>query len=120
MTAKQDDDALADAPLEIAHTANGGGYEGVTGPTVTVTIVEDDVPTLAMAPAQASEQAARIAFAVTLSQASDEVVSVNYATSGATAIEGQDYTEASGTLRFSGADDGGTDDRRDGERRQHG
>ena len=100
LTAKQDDDALADAPAELAHTASGGGYEGVAGPTVTVTIVEDDVPTLAMAPAQASEQAARIAFAVTLSQASDEVVSVHYATSGDTATEGQDYTGASGTLRF--------------------
>ena len=100
LTAKQDDDALADAPVELAHTASGGGYEGVTGPTVTVTIVEDDVPTLAMAPAQASEQAARIVFAVTLSQASDEVVSVHYATSGDTATEGQDYTGASGTLRF--------------------
>ena len=102
LTAKRDDDALADAPLEIAHTANGGGYEGVTGPTVTVTIVEADVPTLAMAPAQASEQAARIAFVVTLSQASDEVVTVDYATdsSGGTATEGEDYTPASGTLRF--------------------
>ena len=87
---------------------------------MTVTIVEDDVPTLAMAPAQASEQAARIAFAVTLSQASDEVVSVNYATSGATAIEGQGLHGGERHAAVSGADDGGADDRRDGERRQHG
>ena len=102
LTATQDSDALADAPVELAHTASGGGYDGVAGPAVTATIVEDDVPTLAMAPAQASEQAGRIAFVVTLSQASDEVVTVDYATesSGNTATEGVDYTPASGTLRF--------------------
>ena len=102
LTARQDSDTLADAPVQLAHTASGGGYDGVTGPVVTVTIVEDDVPTLAMAPAHASEQAGRIAFVVTLSRASDKVVSVDYATdsSGATATEGEDYTPASGTLRF--------------------
>ena len=67
LTARQDEDALADAPVELSHTASGGGYDGVSGPTLTVTIVENDVPTLAMAPAQASEQAGRISFAVTLS-----------------------------------------------------
>ena len=102
LTAKQDGDALADAPVELLHTATGGGYDGVAGPAVTVTIVEDDVPTLAMAPAQSSEQAGRIAFVVTLSRASDEVVTVDYATdsSDATAAEGEDYTAASGMLRF--------------------
>ena len=100
LTARQDEDALADAPVELSHTASGGGYDGVSGPTLTVTIVENDVPTLAMAPAQASEQAGRISFAVTLSQASEQAVTVNYATSGDTATEGQDYTPASGTLRF--------------------
>ena len=91
LTAEQDSDALADVPVQLAHTASGGGYDGVAAPVVTVTIVEDDVPTLAMAPAQASEQAGQIAFAVTLSQASDEVVTVNYATdsSGGTATEGR-------------------------------
>ncbi len=102
LTAEQDIDALADIAVELAHTASGGGYDGVTGPVVRVIIVEDDVPTLAMAPAQASEQARRIVFAVTLSQASDEVVTVDYATdsSGDTATEGVDYTPASGMLRF--------------------
>ena len=102
LTAEQDSDALADVPVQLAHTASGGGYDGVAAPAVTVTIVEDDVPTLAMALAQASERSGRIAFAVTLSQASDEVVTVNYATdsSGGTATEYVDYTPASGTLTF--------------------
>ena len=68
LTARQDSDGLADAPVELAHTANGGGYDGVASATLTVTIVEDDVPTLALAAARASEQERRIRFEVTLSQ----------------------------------------------------
>ena len=103
LTAAQDNDALADAPVELTHMASGGGYDGVAGPAVTVTIVEDDVATLAMAAPLASEQARRIVFEVTLSKASDEVVTVDYATTGSsddTATEGKDYTPTSGTLRF--------------------
>ena len=81
--------------------ASGGGYDGVAGTAVTVTIVEDDVATLAMAAAQASEQARRIVFEVTLSKASDEVVTVDYATDSSddTATEGR-HTPTSGMLRF--------------------
>ena len=102
LTAAQDSDALADAPVELAHVASGGGYDGVAGPAVRVTIVEDDVPSLAMAAAHASEQARRIVFEVTLSQAGDEAVNVHYATGSSddTATEGTDYTPTSGTLRF--------------------
>ena len=103
LTAAQDNDALADAPVELAHMASGGGYDGVAAPAVTVTIVEDEVPTLAMAAAHASEQARRIVFEVTLSQASDEAVTVDYATTGSiddTATAGKDYTPTSGMLRF--------------------
>ena len=103
LTAAQDNDALADAPVQLAHMASGGGYDGVAGPAVTVTIVEDDVPTLAMAAAHASEQARRIVFEVTLSQASDEAVTVDYATTDSsddTATARKDYTPTSGTLWF--------------------
>ena len=102
LTAAQDNDALADAAVELTHMASGGGYDGVAGTAVTVTIVEDDVATLAMAAAQASEQARRIVFEVTLSKASDEVVTVDYATDSSddTATEGKDYTPTSGMLRF--------------------
>ena len=102
LTAAQDSDALADAPVELAHTASGGGYDDAAGATVTATIVEDDVPTLAMAAAYATEDARRIRFEVTLSRISDEVVTVDYATesTGDTATEGEDYIPTSGTLRF--------------------
>ena len=103
LTAARDNDASAGATVEFAHVASGGGYDGVAGPAVRVTIVEDDVPTLTMAAAQASEQARRIVFEVTLSQAGDEAVTVDYATTGSsddTATEGKDYTPTSGTLLF--------------------
>ena len=102
LTAARDSDASAGATVELAHVASGGGYDGVAGPAVRVTIVEDDVPTLTMAAAQASEQARRIMFEVTLSQAGDEAVTVDYATGSGddTATEGKDYTPTSGTLRF--------------------
>ena len=103
LTAAQDEDALADAVVEVSHTASGGGYDGVAGPPVRVTIVEDDAATLAMAAAEAAaEQAGRITFDVTLSLATDEVVTVNYETGASedTATAGLDYAPVSGTLRF--------------------
>ena len=102
LTAAQDGDALADAPVELTHAASGGGYDAVTRATITATIVEDDTPTLAAAAAYGSEEARRITFEVTLSRGSDQAVTVDYATSsnGGTATGGADYTPASGTLRF--------------------
>ena len=102
VTATQDDDALADAAVQLAHEVRGGGYGGVAVAPVAVTIVEDDVSTLALAPAHASEAAGTMRFAVTLSLAHDADVTVDYATRAATdtAVEGQDYTRTTGTLSF--------------------
>ena len=102
VTATQDDDALADAAVQLAHEVRGGGYDGVPGVPVVVTIVEDDVSTLALAPAHASEAAGMMRFAVTLSLAHDADVTVDYATGAAsdTAVEGHDYTRTTGTLSF--------------------
>ena len=101
VTAGDDEDAVADAPAPLAHSAAGGGYGG-TRTEVSVTIVEDDVATLAVAAARASEQAGSIGFAVTLSLAADHEVTVHWATQavGNTATEGQDYSGGSGTLSF--------------------
>ena len=102
VTATEDDDALADAAVQLAHEVRGGGYGGVAVAPVAVTIVEDDVSTLALAPAHASEAAGTMRFAVTLSLAHDADVTVDYATGAATdtAVEGQDYTRTTGTLSF--------------------
>ena len=102
VTATQDDDALADAAVQLAHEVRGGGYDGVPGVPVAVTIVEADVSTLALAPAHASEAAGTMRFAVTLSLAHDADVTVDYATGADsdTAVEGHDYTRTTGTLSF--------------------
>ena len=46
VTAVHDEDALADAPVQVAHTARGGGYSGTAEAPIWVTIIEDDVSTI--------------------------------------------------------------------------
>ena len=101
VTAAEDEDALADASVELRHAARGGGYDGLAA-AVEVTIVENDVPTLAAAAARAAEGAGRLRFAVSLSVASDNAVTVDWGTgaAGDTARAGADYTAASGELSF--------------------
>ena len=103
VTAAEDEDAVGDAPVELGLVASGGGYDGVQA-AVEVTIVENDVTTLAAAAAQAVEGAGRMGFEVSVSLASDAVVTVHYATADATADAtaeaGADYTGASGRLTF--------------------
>ncbi|MFN8062863.1 MAG: Calx-beta domain-containing protein [Vicinamibacterales bacterium] len=69
------------------------------------TINDDDpTPTLSIADATATEGNAGstvMTFTVSLSAASGRTVTVNYATSGATATSGVDFTAASGTLTFA-------------------
>ena len=103
VTAADDTDVLADAPVELTHTVAGGDYgsNSVPGPVVTVTIVENDTATLSVTDASAAEGAGQVAFTVTLSEASTATVTVNYATSDGTAVEPDDYTSTSGTLTFT-------------------
>ena len=102
VTAAHDADALADAPVHLAHILRGGGYDGMPAAPAWVIIVEDEVPTLAVAAARATEGTARLRFSVSLSLAGDTAVAVDYATgaSGDTATAGQDYTATRGTLAF--------------------
>ena len=102
VTAAEDDDSLADAPVELQYTARGGDYDGVQA-AVTVVIVEDDAPTLAVAPARVAESAGHLGFAVTLSLPGENPVTVAYATgaAGDTARAGDDYASANGTLQFA-------------------
>jgi hypothetical protein len=46
VTAVHDEDAVADAPVQVAHTARGGGYRGTAEAPIWVTIIEDDVSTI--------------------------------------------------------------------------
>ena len=75
--------------------------------TGTGTIIDDDtgtgtgdgLPELSIADASA-EEGETVGFAVTLSKASADVVTVMYWTVGGTALAGSDYTAATGTLTF--------------------
>ena len=100
VTAGEDDDAASDAAVTLTHTANGGGYVAVQE-TVTVTIVEKDASVLSVEDAQAAEDGGNVEFTVSISAASGQEVTVDYATSGVTATAGQDYTETTGTLTFA-------------------
>ena len=99
VTAAQDADAASDAAVTLTHTANGGDYVAVQE-TVTVTIVEKDTAVLSVEDAEAAEDGGNVVFTVSISAASGEEVTVDYATSGVTATAGQDYTETTGTLTF--------------------
>ena len=102
---KEDEDALADALVTLTHTASGGDYGGVAAEPVTVRIIEDDTPVLAIAGARAAEDAGELVFAVTLSVAGSEQVTVDYDTADgsgdAGAKAGHDYDAVSGTLTFA-------------------
>jgi len=77
-----------------------------TRATATGTIKDDDSPaTLTISPiatavAEGNSGTTNVSLNVTLSPASSQVVTVNFATSDVTATAGQDYTATSGTLTF--------------------
>ena len=101
VSAEQDEDALADEAVELTHAATGGGYER-NAAAVRVTLVEDDVATVAVAAGRAAEGDGRLRFEVSLSLASEAPVSVEYATgaAGDSAAARLDYAPSSGTVRF--------------------
>ena len=108
VTAERDADTVADDSVILVHEATGGAYDGVTS-SVTVTIEEADVPIvtlpgLSVAGGSHREDQGPIDFTVTLSPASLDTVTVQYATSSGSATEGTDYTGAQGTLTFDGGD----------------
>ena len=82
-------------------TATDGDGETATD-TVRVTIRGStwNAVRVSVADASAAETAGSMAFAVTLSQAARDAVSVTYRTSDGTALAGSDYTAASGRLTF--------------------
>ena len=97
--------------MTIRHAVSGGDYSAVTAASVVVTIFgkdlfgddffEDYPPTIRIADATASEGQEEMAFAVQLSMASFQTVTVEYATADDTAIAGTDYEATTGTLTFS-------------------
>jgi hypothetical protein len=80
----------------------GGAVLGAPS-TATVTIEDDDAPTVQFSQAASSglETATPAAIEVTLSAASGRTVTVNFATADGSAAAGADYTATSGTLTFT-------------------
>ncbi len=121
---KEDEDALADALVTLTHTASGGDYGGVAAEPVTVRIIEDDTPVLAIAGARAAEDAGELVFAVTLSLAGSEQVTVDYDTADgsgdAGAKAGHDYRRRERHADLRGRDHRGAGDPRADHRRRGG
>ena len=107
-------DNASDRTTTITHRASGGDY-GSVSKTVAVTVTDDEgSASLSVADASVAEGdsgTANLAFAVTLSPASDGEVTVQWATSkesGDTAEPESDYTAGSGTLTFAAGETGKT------------
>ncbi|MBX3011388.1 MAG: Ig-like domain-containing protein [Caldilineaceae bacterium] len=92
----------ADETVNLTLSAPNGATLGIPA-TAVLTIVDDDAaPTVQFESAAISknENAGVVEIVVTLSAASGRQVTVSYATSNGTAIEGEDYAAALGTLTF--------------------
>ena len=102
VAAADDDDAVNDTAVTLTHTASGGDYASLTGPSLSVTIIENDAATFsATGPATIAEGAGTATYTVSLSVRPSANVTINYATADGTATAGSDYTAASGTLTFT-------------------
>jgi len=97
----------ADETLTVTLTKASGAT--LARATATGTIANDDVPvtslpTISIADARLNEgdnETSNMAFTVSLSKASTSAVSAGYSSSNGTAVAGQDFNAASGTVNFA-------------------
>ena len=102
VVAADDNDAVNDAAVTLTHTASGGDYASLTGPSLSVTIIENDAATFSVTgPATIGEGAGTATYRVSLSAPPSANVTINYATADDTATAGSDYIAARGTLTFT-------------------
>ncbi|MEQ1851491.1 MAG: Calx-beta domain-containing protein, partial [Chthoniobacteraceae bacterium] len=97
------DDALNEAPENFTLTATRtAGTTTNASATGTAAITDDDAaPALSIDDVTVNEGAGTINFTVSLSAASGQPVSVNYATSNGSALAGVDYSAGTGTVNFA-------------------
>ena len=102
-----DNDVMA-AAKEVTVSATATNSQGVTVPDdVTLTIRDDDVPSLSVADASVAEGdsgGTTLTFTVMLNPAAVSQVTVDWATADGTARAGTDYTAGSGRLTFGVGD----------------
>ena len=96
-------EARYERPVDEPGLWNTAGEQIADFSGVTVTNEEPAAPSVSVSDARAAEGEA-VEFTVSLSEASDEQVTVDYATSDGTAESGTDFTAGSGTLTFSAND----------------
>ena len=96
------DDATVEQAETFTLTLSGAVNATIEGAEGTGTIIDDDEPappTLSINDATVTEgETAEALFTVTLSAPSTDAVTVDYATADGTAMSGDDYTTANGTL----------------------
>jgi hypothetical protein len=102
------DDAVVEGSHSgvISHSVSGGGYDGVSVPSITVAITDNDSATVSTQALSINEgNSGNTAFTFVL-QLNGQVaggVSLNYATRADSASAGSDFTAATGTVNFDGS-----------------
>ena len=107
ITAVNNDVDAEDKEVTVSATATNA--QGITAPQdVTLTITDDDAPSLSIGDASVAEgdagESATLTFTVSLTPAATLPVTVDWQTADGTATAGTDYTEGNGTLTFNTGD----------------
>ena len=99
LEAGTDSDTIDD-DITLTIRATGGGYSGQQE-EVQVTIVDQGLPKITIYDAQAKEDDGIIRLPVELSHTTDQVVTVQYASTDETATAGEDYVSCRGIVIFA-------------------
>ena len=96
-------DSLDEPDETFTVTLSSASNASISDSTATGTITNDDNPSLSVGDVSVAENVTggKATVTVSLSRATNEEVTVEYATSNGTATAGSDYTSASGTLTFT-------------------
>ncbi|WP_232105496.1 Calx-beta domain-containing protein [Gimesia panareensis] len=86
----------------LVNLSSGNQNVSLTQTQITATIVENDIANLSIEDVLVNEDAGSVTFTVTLDQAVQGGLSVDWSTVDGTAVASIDYTAASGTLSFIG------------------
>ncbi|MFQ5629655.1 MAG: Calx-beta domain-containing protein [bacterium] len=97
-----EDDETYDVDLSNAQNATISDGQGKG------TIIDNDLPSLAISDASGNESGGPLAFTVSLSRANTIPVAVQYSTANGTAMSGDDYTGTSGNLTIPAGATSGT------------